>query len=90
LSTDVVTCLINTQCEAGDMVIYTSATPIPPLEDDNEYFVRPVSLNQFTLHPTRQDALDNTNKINFNTTGTGTGTFYKDDFLLYRVSNETV
>lgn len=90
ITTDVITYAADTQYAAGDIVVYLSSTPASPLVNDTEYYVRPVSLNQFTLHPTRTDAINDTNKINFTVTPTGTGTFYQDDFLLYRLSNESV
>lgn len=37
-----------------------------------DYYVRVVDANELTLHPTYQDALDNTAAVAFSTAGTGT------------------
>ena len=59
----------------GTPALYVSSTPIGGLTSGNTYYTRTISSTTIALYPTRQDSLDNTNRINFTSTGSGTGSF---------------
>lgn len=63
--------------------LYESASPIGGLSDSNTYYTRTIDYYRISLHPTKQDAIDNTNKINLTSTGSGTGSFTGFTFRLY-------
>ncbi len=50
----------------------TTGTLPAPLLADTDYYVRSTGNKTFTLHPTANDATNNTNKIDITDTGTGT------------------
>lgn len=63
----------------GDMVrlkLDAGSTPPSPLAEDTNYWLRDISANTFSLHPTQADAAANTNAIDITTTGSGTFTVY--------------
>lgn len=62
---------------------YESATPIGGLSDSTTYYTRTIDFYRISLHPTKDDAIDNTNKINLTSTGSGTGSFTGYTFRLY-------
>lgn len=72
----------------GDLAIYNqnfNTNALAGLTNFQTLFVRAVDLNTITLHPTRQNALDNTNIIEFTNAGiVGTETH----FLLHRTFQE--
>ncbi len=58
-------------------VVADSGATLPaPLAINTDYYIRDVSANTFSLHPTSADATANTNIIDLTTTGSGTFTFY--------------
>lgn len=76
----------------GDAMRYTSPTPLGGLVDDTTYYARVYLTNEVTLHPTRQNAIDNTNVINLTSTNSSFGYFKSQkslvyDFLLYSEYN---
>jgi hypothetical protein len=72
----------------GDEIIYNqnfAASAIDQLTNYATYYVRAVDLNTVTLHPTRADALANTNIIQFTNSGiSGAQTHY----LLHKIFQE--
>lgn len=83
-TTDVITTSSPHYLEAGNIVVYNSGSPIGGLSDDSIYWIRPVTDTSFNLFSTQNDALDNINKINLTSTGSGSGTFAHYPFLVYR------
>lgn len=87
LTTDVIT-LPENVFETGYDIYYESDTPIGGLSSGTNYYARMLTDTTMTLHPTRQDALDNTNKINLTSNSNDPGYFsWEDctvcDYLLY-------
>lgn len=82
--TNIVTLPYEHNFKAGEAVIYNALTAASPLVKETLYFVRPVSATQITLHPTRADAIKNTNIKDFTNTGTGYGTLPKFLSLFYK------
>lgn len=60
--------------QTGDSIVYTSTTPITGLSTNGKYYIRQINTTTFSLHPTQQDAISGTNKINLSGTPSGTGT----------------
>jgi hypothetical protein len=74
--------------KTGYKVLYTSTSAIGGLTSGNEYYVRMTNATTFTLHPTENDALNNTNIINLTSHQNAIGFFtWQDcpvcDFFLY-------
>jgi hypothetical protein len=74
--------------ETGYAVLYKSSNAIGGLTDDTVYYVRMITPTTMTLHPTEQDALDNTNIIDLTAHRDSVGFFtWEDcpicDFFLY-------
>lgn len=67
----------------GTAALYTSATPIGGLTSGVTYYSRTINYTTIALYPTKQDAFDNTNKINLTSTGSGTGSFTGFPFRMY-------
>jgi hypothetical protein len=67
----------------GTPGLYTSATPIGGLTSGNTYYTRTINYTTIALYPTKQDALDDTNRINLTSTGSGTGSFSGFPFRMY-------
>ena len=67
----------------GTPGLYTSATPIGGLTSGNTYYTRTINYTTIALYPTKSDALNNTNKINLTSTGSGTGSFTGFPFRMY-------
>ena len=66
----------------GDRIKYTTAgTVIGGLTNGSLYYIRVISGIVFTLHPTRADALANTNIINLTSAGVGTQTITRVEEL---------
>lgn len=63
--------------------LYLSTTPIGGLSNNTTYYTRTIDYFTISLHPTKQDALDNTNKINLTGTPSGTGSFTGYTFRIY-------
>lgn len=71
-ATDVVTTAAHGYTSGdGVSVLSTGGTLPAPLLDSVPYFVRVLSATTFTLHPTKADALANTNIVNLTTAGSG-------------------
>jgi hypothetical protein len=74
--------------KTGYDIYYESSNPIGGLTNATNYYARMVTSTTMTLHPTEQDALDNTNKINLTSHKNDVGFFTWEgcnvcDFLLY-------
>lgn len=67
----------------GTPGLYTSATPIGGLTSGNTYYTRTINYTTIALYPTKADALNNTNKVNLTSTGSGTGSFTGFPFRMY-------
>lgn len=72
------------QLETGNIVLYTATSAIGGLATDSIYWVRPINSTSFNIFSTQNDALDNINKINLTSTGSGTGIFSHYPFLVYK------
>ena len=91
-STDTITFPVNHQFATGDNITYNSADPLGGLSDDQEYYARYISDTSITLHPTANDANNNTNKIDITSNKNSIGFFTYTgctvcDFLLYSEYN---
>lgn len=92
LVTDVITIPSINVLKTGYKILYESTDALTGLTSGNNYYVRMVSSNQLTLHPTEQDSLDNTNKVNITAHKNSVGFFtWEDctvcDYLLYAKYN---
>lgn len=67
----------------GTPVLYTSATPIGGLTSGNTYYTRTINYTTIALYATRQNALNDANRINLTSTGSGTGSFTGFPFRMY-------
>lgn len=67
----------------GTAGLYSSSTPIGGLTSGNTYYTRTINYTTIALYPTKADALNNTNKINLTSTGSGTGSFTGFPFRMY-------
>lgn len=70
--------------EAGSSVLYTATSAIGGLTSGTLYWIRPINTTSFNIFSTQNDALDNINKINLTSTGSGSGTFSHYPFLVYK------
>lgn len=91
-STDIITFSVNHEFETGDNVTYNSSLAPGGLTDGQQYYVRSVSSTSISLHPTKNDAVNNTNKINITSNQNSTGFFTYTgcaacSFLLYSLYN---
>jgi len=91
LTTDVITMPENV-LETGYPVLYESTNALGGLTDSTTYYVRMLTPTTMTLHPTEQDALDNTNKIDITSHKNSVGFFTWEgctvcNFLLYSIYN---
>lgn len=84
ITDDSITTASPHQLETGNIVLYTSGSAIGGLSTDSIYWVRPISATSFNIFSTQNDALDNVNKINLTSTGSGSGTFSHYPFLVYK------
>ncbi len=93
ISTDVISFPYVHDFSTGDQVIYTSVLPVGGLTNNSVYYIRKVSYyTDITLHPTKNDAINNTNKINITSNTNALGFFGKPecpacDFLIYSTYN---
>lgn len=83
-TTDVFTLPYEHNFRMGEAVIYNALSAAPPLVKESLYFVRPTSNFALTLHPTRADAIKNTNRIDLTGTGTGYATLPRFFSLFYK------
>jgi hypothetical protein len=91
-STDVISFPVNHEFATGDNITYNSSNPVGGLSNGAEYYSRFISSNSITLHPTANDARNNTNKINITSNKNEVGFFTYTgctvcDFLLYSSYN---
>lgn len=92
LTNDVISFEENHQLETGDVIlyrVYNSGSAISPLVEGTGYFVRKVSNTEISLYPTQADAINNTNKIDLSSYGTGEGIIIKNAFLQSSAINST-
>jgi hypothetical protein len=92
ISSDVISFPYAHDFVTGDAVVYTSATPVGGLINGVTYYARTVSANEITLHPTRNNAISNTNKMNITSNNTALGFFGRPEcpaceFLIYSKYN---
>jgi hypothetical protein len=91
LTTDVIT-LPNNVFKTGYPIRYKSVDPVGGLTDNTIYYARMLTATTMTLHPTENDANNNTNKIDITSHKNAVGFFtWEDcpicDFFLYGVYN---
>ena len=70
----------------GSPITYTSATPITGLTSGSTYYVRVINYNSISLHSTEAGSFNNTNKITFSGSPSGTMTITGYPFRMYQVS----
>jgi hypothetical protein len=92
ISSDVISFPYAHDFVTGDAVVYTSFTPVGGLVNGATYYARTISASQITLHPTRNNAISNTNKMNITSNNTDLGFFGKPEcpaceFLIYSKYN---
>lgn len=77
--TDIITTLSPLPASTGDAVHVASTASVPGgLLNNRYYYMRVVSSTQLTLHPTANDAANNTNIVNITDAGSGTITVAKN------------
>ena len=91
-STDTITFPVDHDFATGDNITYNSSDPVGGLTDGQEYYARYISDTSITLHPTQNDSINNTNKINITSNKNEVGFFTYTgcsacDFLLYSTYN---
>ena len=91
-TTDTITFPVNHEFATGDNITYNSSDAVGGLIDNQEYYAKYISDTSITLHPTENDALNNTNKINITSNKNSTGFFTYTgctvcEFLLYSEYN---
>ena len=68
--------LVNHGYKDGDKILYSANTPITPLSDRGEYYVKSVSRNTFRLFDNRKDSVSIPNAfINITNSGSGVHRF---------------
>lgn len=67
----------------GTAGLYVSTSAIGGLTSNTTYYTRTINFTTISLYPTKTDALNNTNKINLTSTGSGTGSFTGFPFRMY-------
>jgi hypothetical protein len=63
------------QSSSGTPGLYVSSTPIGGLTSGNTYYTRTIDYTTIALYDNREDSLDDTNRKNLTSTGSGTGSF---------------
>lgn len=63
--------------------LYLSTTPITGLTNNTTYYTRTIDYYSISLHPTKNDAINDTNKIDLSGTPSGTGSFTGYTFRIY-------
>lgn len=91
LTNDIIT-LPENVFQTGYDIYYESSVPIGGLTNATNYYARMITSTTMSLHPTKEDALNNTNKINLTSYANSPGYFtWEDctvcDFLLYSKYN---
>ena len=91
-TTDTITFPVAHDFATGDNITYNSSDPVGGLTDGQEYYVRYISDTSITLHPTENDAISNTNKIDITSNKNEIGFFTYTgcnvcNFLLYSKYN---
>jgi hypothetical protein len=71
-TTDVITVTAHAFATGDAVRVYSFDTLPTGLTAGTLYYLRAASANTFTLHPTRADAVSNTNLVNITAAGTGT------------------
>lgn len=66
--------------EAVGYYLYNAASAALPLTDGAVYWARIIDPTKITLHPSANDATNNTNKINLTSAGQGAGVFVRNPF----------
>lgn len=67
----------------GDAMRYTSPTPLGGLVNDTTYYARVYATDEVTFHPTKQDAIDDTNIVDITSTNNFFGYFKSQESLVY-------
>lgn len=91
---DRVTTTLNHGLVTGDAVRYNADSPAEPLQDGETYYVRIYDANEFYLHLTREDALNNANTIDIVASGVNPHYFTQTDqsntFRLFTTYDEAI
>lgn len=67
----------------GTAGLYVATSAIGGLTSNTTYYTRTINFTTISLYATKDDALNNTNKINLTSTGSGTGSFTGFPFRMY-------
>ena len=89
--TDSTITLVNHGYKDGDKILYSAATPITPLEDRGEYYIKSVSRNTFRLFDNRKDSVSIPNAfINLTNVGSGVHRFARINPPIQVLRGETI
>ena len=69
---------------SGTPGLYQSLTPIGGLTNGSTYYTRTIDYTTIALYNSNSDALDDTNRINLTSTGSGTGSFTGYPLMMYK------
>ena len=90
-TTDSTITLVNHGYKDGDKILYSAATPITPLSDRGEYYVKSVSRNTFRLFDNRKDSVSIPNAfINITNAGSGVHRFARINPPIQALRGETI
>ena len=83
--------LINHGYKDGDKILYSASTPITPLSDRGEYYIKSVSRNTFRLFDNRKDSISIPNAfINITNAGSGVHRFARINPPIQALRGETI
>lgn len=84
LKEDTILLPISNTVQTGDALRYSSSNPILYLTSNTTYYARKVpSTNKITLHPTKSDAINNTNIVDLESHTNAIGYFKSEESLVY-------
>jgi hypothetical protein len=79
LVNETITISENNVLKTGYEVLYESTDAIGGLTNGNNYYVRMIAQDTFTLHPTKEDSVENTNIVNLTSHKNSIGFFTWED-----------
>ena len=74
-STDIIRIPGGHGFNTGDAIQYVSASPLPGLVSNQVYWIRDLSTDEFALYNSQTDANNNTNRVDFTYTSSGTSIY---------------
>jgi len=83
--------LVNHGYKDGDKILYSATTPITPLENRGEYYIKSVSRNTFRLFDNRKDSISIPDAfINLTNAGSGVHRFARINPPIQALRGETI